>query len=821
MNRIAGVAGVFAVGLLCVVMGLVAVIYGSWVDEKLIRIVLLPAFLVLAFLFFADKTKLFLLIILVRAAIDFGIDETRIGPLSIGAAMNGLVILIALLFFIERPRTISRIVIPMWLPVMVVMLFAALRAPDPGSGFRTFLSYSTNVAVFAVPFYLKQCQKDMRFSIWLVLLSSVIPAFYGFVDFARGGSGGEYGDRIQSTFPHPNIFAFYIVVMISMAFYAVKSPLMKTTAVQRWLLVAYIGVLLVDLVLTKTRSAWAACAMVFVVYGVFFERKYLLYLAVASVGALSIPAIQDRLLDLNTAQVYWTSNAPQNSYEWRKGMWEAAWHWIKLSELPLGYGLESFKFHSVQFYRWSVAGGSGAHNVYVQWLFEAGVVGVLCAAWLYYRLFAMLRLGMQYDKLGTVIVITVVVEYLVVAYSDNMLAYLAFNWYYWFVLGSACSIVAARQAQAPTVAGPLGPRKDVTGQLAPAHSFAANRVSDNQRGKGLAWVVVLALGAMQLAFSPVPALAQSAVAKPADALPSDSVFAPTSFWYTPIPSNAPLHANSAAFVQDFIRQKKAFYGTVTINLASWASPVYVVGKDVVPVRVAQWLCNQPARDTGLAQQWAEVPIPVHALPAGGTDAEMTIYQPATDSVWEFWQMRKTDGQWQACWGGKMQNASKGDGAWPGHYGTTATGLPFLGGQITAEELRRGEIRHAIGIALVETETFSVVSWPAKRSDGWNPNNVPNRIPEGLRFRLDPTVDVDALKMHPVGKTIAKAAQKYGFIVWDKAGALSLRAQSPRSYTATGQADPYTALLGGTQPYAVLEGFPWEKLQFLPKDYGKP
>ena len=136
--------------------------------------------------------------------------------------------------------------------------------------------------------------------------------------------------------------------------------------------------------------------------------------------------------------------------------------------------------------------------------------------------------------------------------------------------------------------------------------------------------------------------------------------------------------------------------------------------------------------------------------------------------------RKINGQWQACWGGCMRDVSKNQGIWQHPYGTTATGLPFLGGQITAEELQRGEIRHVIGIALVDAEKWQVYSYPANRSDGYNPQNAPNRIPEGLRFRLDPRVDVDALKMHPIGKIIAKAAQKYGFVVWDKAGGISLR-----------------------------------------------
>src|SRR5215470_3421504 len=127
----------------------------------------------------------------------------------------------------------------------------------------------------------------------------------------------------------------------------------------------------------------------------------------------------------------------------------------------------------------------------------------------------------------------------------------------------------------------------------------------------------------------------------------------------------------------------------------------------------------------------------------------------------------------------MSNVSKSDGIWPPRYGAAATGLPFIGGQITADELRRGEINHVLGISLVEPESANIFSWPANRSDGENPALASGRIPEGLRFRLDPTINLEALHLHPVAKIIAKAAQTYGFVVWDRAGAISLRATNPK------------------------------------------
>lgn len=306
------------------------------------------------------------------------------------------------------------------------------------------------------------------------------------------------------------------------------------------------------------------------------------------------------------------------------------------------------------------------------------------------------------------------------------------------------------------------------------------------------------------------------------------IFAPDSFWYKPIPPDAPLHPNSDNFVQEFLRQKKAYYGNVNINLTKYASPVYYADASTPKVIVKEWDCQHKGfSDKGLAEQLSEVPIPPNARPADGTDSEMSIYEPSTDTLWEFWRMRKVDDSWQACWGGRIKNASKNDGSFKGSYGTTATSLPFIAGQITAEELASGEINHVIGISLVDIEKSSIYSWPAHRSDGYNPKNAPNRIPEGLRLRLDPTINVDSLNLHPVGKMIAKAAQKYGFVVWDKAGAISLRAQNPYSYAGNGtdkldpQLNPYVSLFGFTRPYALLNGFPWEKLQFLPMDYGKP
>lgn len=307
-----------------------------------------------------------------------------------------------------------------------------------------------------------------------------------------------------------------------------------------------------------------------------------------------------------------------------------------------------------------------------------------------------------------------------------------------------------------------------------------------------------------------------------DSTTKTRVFSTTSFWYKPIPTYAGLHSNSYNYVQEFLRQKKTYWGTVNINTTSYTSPVYFATSSSPKVNVKQWDCQKKGyTDATLKTYWTSVPIPSNAVQAKGTDAEMTVYDPATDSLYEFWRARKNYGAWEACWGGRIKGAKYNGGTFSTYYGTTATSLPFIGGQITAEELAAGQINHVMGISLPDVEKRTIFSWPAQRSDGVNPYNVRNRIPEGMRFRLDPTVNVAALPMSAAGKTIARAAQKYGFVVWDRAGAISLRAQNSLSYTQLGKANPYPALFSYKQSYDVLTGFPWNRLQFMPMNYRAP
>ncbi len=441
--------GGLALVIASLITGLGAVAYVAMVEGNLVLISALPFVVAMLLFLVIDKRKLFLLIFLFRASGDLVFETSKFGGgFGLGGLINALIIFIAILFIIERPSGITRRMASIWGAVLLVAFAATFYAPDFRDAARMFLALTSYCAVFVIAFYVVRSKADFELCITTILLSSLLPVLYAFVDIAlHGGTAtSAEGFRLQSTFSHPNIFAFYLVLNIALLFYRLKSSFVNAAQAKRWALFLYMIVLLALLMLTKTRSAWAACFVVFAVYGVMFERKYLLYLLLAPLLALLIPSVRDRLLDLGSGNEY-VQYAKLNSFAWRVLLWKSSLDWMSPANSILGYGLNAFKHYSPVFFPLAGKTNFGAHSTYIQWFFETGIVGVLCSAWMYCRLFFTLDIGAGQARLRSAIAIMLVIAYLFFAFSDNMLDYLAFNWYFWFFIGAACALAMLPPAE--------------------------------------------------------------------------------------------------------------------------------------------------------------------------------------------------------------------------------------------------------------------------------------------------------------------------------------------------------------------------------------
>jgi hypothetical protein len=293
-------------------------------------------------------------------------------------------------------------------------------------------------------------------------------------------------------------------------------------------------------------------------------------------------------------------------------------------------------------------------------------------------------------------------------------------------------------------------------------------------------------------------------------------FGPRSIWTTPIPSRAgtdKLSRTLVAALAGEVRTELASSFRPTINTTSFSAPVYTVParQRRLPVQLVGPRVTFGARISAMLREG--VPIPDHATAAEGTDRHLVVWQPATDTMWELFGAARQNGRWTATWAGKMDRVSRS----PGYFydssgiqpGATATSLPLVGGLVTEADLARGEINHALAMAIPKSRQ-SVWSFPAQRSDG----NVQSltAIPQGARFRLDPSLDIASLRLPAFTAMLARAAQRYGIYVRDGSPVVTLYGQDPSTMTS----DPWPKALSPS-PSELLRAFPWERLQVLPMD----
>lgn len=185
----------------------------------------------------------------------------------------------------------------------------------------------------------------------------------------------------------------------------------------------------------------------------------------------------------------------------------------------------------------------------------------------------------------------------------------------------------------------------------------------------------------------------------------------------------------------------------------------------------------------------EVPMPV---PPGGAvegergyackddgDCHLLVYHGAQKKLYEMWRADLRGDTFRggclAVW--DLRRAYGPSGRGQGCTSADAAGLPISPLLANADEVARGEIRHALRFILPNPR-IKRRTYVAPGTHSTNPTRGgPNAPPYGVRFRLRPDYPVDKLKTKGA-RVIARALQRYGMFLAD-AGNIVLTVQSDR------------------------------------------
>lgn len=277
-------------------------------------------------------------------------------------------------------------------------------------------------------------------------------------------------------------------------------------------------------------------------------------------------------------------------------------------------------------------------------------------------------------------------------------------------------------------------------------------------------------------------------------------FASTSAWNTPIAANTLTDADSAAIVAALTTDPSK----IAADLYEYGTPVYEADASTPRVKVT---CTMNWGDCFLTHQL--VPIPDNAAAASGSDGHLVVVDRTSGYSYELWQARKINTTtWSASWGAVLP--LDGDGrSTPVTNNAVGAGISRLAGLVRVNEIRNGDIPHALVFSSAKACRGSY-RYPATKTDG--NSSAANCIPEGARIQLDPSIDVDSIAgITPGERTIAKALQTYGAYVGDTGGAnMAFPFEVPTSEDGT---NPYPAA-GLAWDYHNMAHIPWNRIRVL-------
>jgi O-antigen ligase len=315
----------------------------------------------------------FILVLLFgRALLDFsrGKVERSLGATTSSgpwAAAASAVLVIAGLLWLAAPRVRAKRSTAEWAMVAFVAacLLSVLASDQPSRSIVEVARVMAAVVMFAVVRRLVQGNPKVADRVLTAAFASaIIPLGVAAFQMFAGSGGFQSGgySRVRGTFVHPNPFAFYLTLLVTMG--VALFPHLRGW--RQLALGAIIAASTGALLATYTRTGWLALFVALLVVAVLQTRWLIpvMLCAVVLVVAL-VPSISGRFSDLGETRT--ASGAPSNSLIWRVDYWKQA---IDLADRNpvLGIGLKMTQSATDE--------AKAPHNDVIRAYAETGVLGL-------------------------------------------------------------------------------------------------------------------------------------------------------------------------------------------------------------------------------------------------------------------------------------------------------------------------------------------------------------------------------------------------------------------------------------------------------------
>ena len=432
-------------------IGIVALVSGPW--QSISGLIVLFCLFVASCVLFQEKMLLFFLV--TRPALDYWRDATVFRyeeiTINVTTVIGVLFFFWGLIMLTKHRRSIMHM--PLWLISIVTATFFAittLYSINPFVSVTEALKFINVIIIFILGFiFVKKNIITSKNILWSIIYSAIIPIIIainqilsnqGLTTFAIHG-------RIFGTLAHPNVFAFFLLILIM-----VHIQYSYITPTNWWQgkknlkhIITAIGVVL--LAMTYTRAAWVGLIVFLVITGILYSKKIIYWLAgVLLIGYVILFPLNQWLWQKTsfTLESYSLvsritgNNDEADSVQWRQAVARESWPLIGARPW-LGYGYGTFPMvwsdNRPITHLWDDS--AEAHNDYLRLFLETGIVGLLLYSFfLSNLLIRSLKKNTQVYLNKHIFLTGSIAVFVVISLSDNMLHHTPVMWPLWVLWGA-------------------------------------------------------------------------------------------------------------------------------------------------------------------------------------------------------------------------------------------------------------------------------------------------------------------------------------------------------------------------------------------------
>jgi len=379
----------------------------------------------------------FAVIIVMRTGADFLTSQNLIAiggfDINFTSLMGAIVLVFAGAVFIKNKGWREKMPLSgTWILFLFLAAVLSFNSISLSVSLVEFLRWLSFFALFVLGFFLFRGSHSLTKLIRILIAASFIPTAAAIWQ-AFNKQGVFDGDRwrLSGTFVHPNMLAFYLVFIITLACFIFLS--LKRQAVERYLYFFLIIPFLAVLLLTYTRGAWLCLFLILFAVGLARFRAFLLAgLGVIIIFYAVVTPFQERINSL-------ASFSATDSTVWRLDLWRDALGYSQGHSL-LGYGPGAAPI-VIGNNRSPILGSSEPHNDYIKVLLEMGLVGLAAYLAIIVNLLVRLVQGFKNEKwprrkLLFLFVLAFSASLYIFSAGDNILKDSSLQWSFWALNGA-------------------------------------------------------------------------------------------------------------------------------------------------------------------------------------------------------------------------------------------------------------------------------------------------------------------------------------------------------------------------------------------------